>query len=175
VADAPDGIVLRRHRDLEGRRWQVYVRRGLLAVVTLFLVAGLFNAFGQRPSGATASARGATLKVYGPTRVRGGLMFEARFTITAEREIRDAQLVLSQGWLEGMTINTIEPSPVGEASKNGKLSLDLGHIPAGQSYILFMQFQVNATNLAWHRSLDVRLFDGKTRLLTVDRRLTVYP
>ena len=45
-------------------------------------------------------------------------------------ELKQATLVLSQGWLEGNTINTIEPSPVGEASRNGSLSLDLGHVPA---------------------------------------------
>ena len=39
MADAPDGIVLRRHRDLEGRRWHVHVRRGLIAVVTLASLA----------------------------------------------------------------------------------------------------------------------------------------
>jgi hypothetical protein len=174
VADAPDGIVLRRHRDLEGRRWHLYVRRSLLALVTLFLLAGLFNAFGQRPSGATASARGATLKVYSPTRVRGGLMFEARFTITAERELKDAQIVLSQGWLEGMTINTIEPSPIGEASRNGSLALDLGHVPAGEQHVLYMQFQVNPTNVG-RRSIDTQLQDGSRLLLTIHRTITVFP
>jgi hypothetical protein len=174
VADAPDGIVLRRHRDLVGRRWHVHVRRSLIALVTLFLFAGLFNAFGQRPSSATASARGATLKVYGPTRVRGGLMFESRFTITAEREIRDAVLVLSQGWLEGMTINTIEPSPIGEASRNGSLSLDLGRVPAGEQHVLYMQFQVNPTNVG-RRSIDTQLQDGERLLLTIHRTITVFP
>jgi hypothetical protein len=35
-------------------------------------------------------------------------------------------LVLDSGWGEGVTINTIEPSPVGEASRDGKLVFDLG-------------------------------------------------
>src|SRR4051794_12216506 len=102
---------------MEGREWHRWVRRALLALLTLFVVAALFNQFGQRPSSATATTPQASLKVYGPTRVRSGLIWQARFTIRASSEIKDARIVLSEGWLEGNTINTIEPSPIGEASR----------------------------------------------------------
>ena len=68
-------------------------------------------------------------------------------------------LLLDPGWLEGITINTIEPSPIGEGSRDGKLVLELGHIPAGATYLLFIQAQVNPTNIG-HRSQDVALYDG---------------
>jgi hypothetical protein len=74
-----------------------------------------------------------------------------------------------------MAINTIEPSPLGEASRDGKLSFDLGHVPAGQSYVLYMQFQANATNVAWRRAAGVTLYDGTTRLVHIDRKLTIFP
>jgi hypothetical protein len=73
-----------------------------------------------------------------------------------------------------MQINTIEPSPVGEASENGRLSLDLGHIPAGKSLLLFMAFQVNPTNVG-RRDADVELDDGDQRILTVDRTISIWP
>jgi hypothetical protein len=38
-----------------------------------------------------------------------------------------------------------------------------------------MQFQVNPTNIAWHRPQNVELFDGGAHLLTVKRSVTVYP
>jgi hypothetical protein len=38
-----------------------------------------------------------------------------------------------------------------------------------------MQFQANATNIAWHRAAGVTLFDGTSRILHIDRTLTVYP
>jgi hypothetical protein len=38
-----------------------------------------------------------------------------------------------------------------------------------------MQFQANATNVAWHRSAGVTLFDGHTRLVRIDRKVTIYP
>jgi hypothetical protein len=138
-------------------------------------VLGLLNVFGQRPSTAAAETPAAKLTVYAPTKLRGGLLFSARFHITARRELKDATLVLDPGWAEGMAINTIEPSPLGEGSKNGRLSLQFGHVPAGQSHILFMQFQVNPTNIAWHRPQNVELDDGTTKVLTIKRDIVIYP
>jgi hypothetical protein len=94
--------------------------------------------------------------------------------VTAHRDLKSATLVLGPGWLESMTVNTIEPSPVNEGSDNGKLTLELGHIPAGKSYLLFMQFQVNPTNVG-HRSAPVTLMDGDEELLEINRTITVFP
>jgi hypothetical protein len=171
VADIPDQLVLKVARDREGKR-DVKVRRILLSAIVLFLGLGLFNLFGQRP--ATAEADAATLEVYAPKRVRGGLFYEARFTIDAVREVEEAALVLDPGWAEGITINTVEPGPIGEASRDGKLVFELGRIPAGQKHVFFLQLQVNPTNVG-HRSQDVRLFDGDELLATIDRSITVFP
>lgn len=170
----PDGIVLARHRDLQGRRYERWVRRGLLVLLASFIGLGLANVFGERPSGAKAASPVASLTVYSPTAVRGGLYFEARFDVRARQELKDAQLVLDTGWLEGMTLNTIEPSPIGEASRDGKLALDLGHVAAGHSFILYVQAQVNPTNVG-RRSIGTTLYDGSRRLLRVNRRMTVFP
>jgi hypothetical protein len=115
------------------------------------------------------------MSVYAPTALRGGDFMEARFHITAKQDIKKAQLVLDPGWAESMSVNTIEPSPVGEASENGRLSLDLGHIPAGRSFILFMEFQVNPTNVAWHRPQNVELRDGNRVLARLHRTITIFP
>jgi hypothetical protein len=106
--------------------------------------------------------------------VRGGLFFESRFTIEARRELENATVVLDPGWLEGMTLNTVEPGPIGEASRDGRLALELGHVPAGGRHLFFLQFQVNPTNVG-RRSQDVELYDGETRLLHIDRTVTVFP
>jgi hypothetical protein len=176
VTDVPDTLVLKRHRDLEGIGSKgLWLRRGVVAAITLLAVAALFNVFGQRPVTLRASVAAATFSVYAPTAIRGGDFMEARFHITAKRDLRKAQLLLDPGWAEGMSLNEIEPSPLGQASDNGRLSLDLGHIPAGKSFILFMQFQVNPTNLAWHRPQDVDLLDGGRVLVHIHRTITVYP
>ena len=173
MADTPGFLTLRRNRD-EAGRVELPIRRALATLLTLLLVAALLDVFGQRPQTVRAGTAEASLKVYAPAHVRGGLYYEARFTVTARHDIKDATLVLGSGWLEGMTINTIEPSPLGEASRDGKLALDLGHVRAGSSYILFVQLQVNPTNVG-RRSQDVALYDGDTLLTSVDRTVTVFP
>ncbi len=173
MADTPDGIVLERHRDLAGR-YSVWWRRVLLAVVGLFLIAALVDVFGQRPHGSRVATPAATLSVYAPSAIRGGLLWEARFHITAHQDIKEATLVLDSGWAEGLQINTIEPSPVGEASRDGKLAFDLGHIAAGHSFVLYLEFQTDATNVG-RRAFDVRLDDGERELITLHRTITIFP
>lgn len=174
MARPPDFLTLSRHRDLVGRERRPWARRVLLSLLAVLLVAGLLNVFGQRPGTGRASGPVASLEVHAPTNVRGGLYYQARIRIRAHREIENATVVLDQGWLEGMTLNTVEPAPVGEASRNGRIALELGHIPAGAQYVLFLQLQVNPTNTG-RRSQDVELDDGETPLLTVHRTVTVWP
>ncbi len=174
MPDLPEQLTLDRHRKLVGRSWKPWARRLLLALLTLVLLLGLLNLFGQRPDGDTETARQASLEVYSPTRLRSGLFYEARFTIDAHEELKRATLVLDSGWLEGMTLNTVAPGPIGEASRDGRLALEVGHVPAGSSHVLFLQFQVNPTNVG-RRSQDVVLYDGPRRLLSLDRSVTVWP
>ena len=176
MADVPDTLVLKRHRDLEGIfPGAIWIRRFVIGVLTVFAVLGLLNVFGQRPKSVRADAAAATLSLYAPTALRGGDFMQARFHITAKQALKNAVLKLDPGWAEGMSINTIEPSPVGEASDDGRLSFTLGHIPAEQSFILFMQFQVNPTNVAWHRPQNVELDDGNTVVARIHRTITVFP
>ena len=174
MRDIPDSIVLKRHRDLAGRSNDIWIRRGLFALIALVPVLALLNLFGQRPQSSTADSAAASLQLASPPRVRSGLLYEARFRVTAHRSLKKATLVLSNGWMEGMSINTIEPSPVNEASMNGKLSLELGHIARGSTYALYMQFQVNATNVG-RRDQTVQLYDGGRELLELRRTITVFP
>jgi hypothetical protein len=173
MADTPDFLTLKHNRDAAGRR-EVPTRRAITSVIALFCLAGLLNVFGQRPATSDAAVSAASLKLYAPSRIRGGLFYEARFTIDALQDLKKATLVLDSGWAEGITINTIEPSPIGEASRNGKLVLELGHIPPGDTYLLFVQLQVNPTNIG-RRSQDVALYDGDTFLTSIEREVTVFP
>jgi hypothetical protein len=122
-------------------------------------VLALFNVFGQVPSRASADSPAAALIVSAPNHVRGGLLFQARFTIIAHREIKNATLDLSRSWAEEMTINTLEPAPSQETSDNGRLSFQPGDIPAGQTFTFFMQFQVNPVAVG-SRSQVAELLDA---------------
>jgi hypothetical protein len=176
VTDVPDTLVLKRHRDLDGMlRGGIWVRRGVLALLAAVSILGLADVFGQRPTTIRADVPKATISLYAPTAIRGGDFMEARFHITAKQDVKQARLLLDPGWAEGMSMNTVEPSPVGEASANGRLSFDLGHIPAGGSFILFLQFQVNPTNVAWHRAQNVELLDGNQVIARLHRTINVFP
>jgi hypothetical protein len=176
VTDVPDHLTLKRHRDLEGvSPAAIWARRIVLGLIAAICIAGLANVFGQRPETLTARVPAATFSVYAPAGIRGGDFMEARFHITAKRDIKNAILKLDSNWAEGMSMNTIEPSPLGQASDNGRLSLQLGHIPAGQSYILFIQFQVNPTNVAWRRKQNAELDDGNKVLAVLHHTISVFP
>jgi hypothetical protein len=175
VSQTPDSIVLRRDRDLEPRSRENWIRRSLFGLICAVPILALLNVFGQRPETTIGAAAAAQLSISAPSRVRGGLLYQARFRITpTQKKLAQATLVLASGWLDGMTINTLEPSPVSETSIDGKLGLDLGPIPAGQSYVLVIDYQVNPTNVG-HRDQTVTLYDGNQALITVHRTITVFP
>ena len=174
MADQPDGIVLRRHRDLQGRRWHPWLRRGLLGLIALVLVLALFDVFGQETSTTRAEAGAATLSVSAPGAVRGGLLFQARITTEVHTDLRDATLVLNQAWVDGLTVNTIEPSPLNEASRDGSLAFDLGHLPAGSKHVLYLDYQVNPTTVG-SRTLRLELQDGETPVTSLERTLRILP
>jgi hypothetical protein len=142
--------------------------------VAVVLVLGLLDVFGQRPSTTRVDSDAATLEISSPGSVRGGLLFQSRFTIEARQELKDATLVLGPGWLDGLTVNTIEPSPVNEASRDGRLTLELGHLPAGAKYVLFVDYQVNPTTVG-RRTQRVELDDGELPILSTHQTLTVFP
>jgi hypothetical protein len=174
MGSAPDQLTLARHRDLEGRERRPYVRWAILSLLALGVLLGLLNVFGQRPQTDTAAASGAELEVYSPERLRSGLFFMARFTIRAEEEIEAATLVLDPGWLEGITLNSLVPAPVGEANRDGKIAFDLGRVRAGTEHVFFLHFQVNPTEIG-RRPQDVALYDGEELLLEIERMVAIFP
>jgi hypothetical protein len=69
----------------------------LLVLVAAVSLLALLNVFGQWPSTATIAASAATLEVRSPLAVRGGLLFQARYTVRASRDLKAATLVLGRG------------------------------------------------------------------------------
>jgi hypothetical protein len=174
AVDVPEGLTLEHHRDFVGRERRPVIRVVLLCALSAFLVLGLLNVFGQVVVVSEAETPAAEFEVSAPDKLRGGLFFQARYRIAAVEEIANATIVLDPGWLEDITLNTLEPAPVGEASRDGKIALELGRIPAGDEYLLFLHFQVNPTAVG-RRSQDVELYDGERLLASFDRDAIVWP
>jgi hypothetical protein len=174
VTSAPDGIDLARHRDMTPSTGYAWVRRAFLTLLAFFAVLALVGVFGQQPRTSTAATPEATLRVEAPTRARGGLFFEGRFTVEATTTLEHATLVLDEGWASQLSINTIEPAPASEESRDGLLALDFGRLEAGDRLVAYLQFQVNPASMG-RRDQGVRLLDGEKLLASVDRTFVVFP
>lgn len=170
----PDGISVKSHLDLQGRKNEVWVRRAVLALVALLAVLALLNVLGQRPVTHTVSSDAATLSVYSPARVRGGLLFTTRVSIGARRTLRRPTLILDPGWVEGIQVNSIIPQPRNESSRDGDIVLRLDDIAAHTKAVYFIGFQVNPTNIG-RRSQDMRLLLAGEQALTINRDITILP
>ena len=150
------------------------MHRSMLALTAALPVVALFNVFGQRSSTTTVASPAATLAVRAPSRLRGGLLYQTRFTITAHRHIKSLDLVLSPGWFDGLTVNATEPNATQETSKNGSVSMSYGAVDANRRVIVFIYWQVNPTTVA-QRDVTADIYDGKNHLAHVNRTLTVLP
>src|SRR4051794_29930957 len=93
----PDQLDPRRHRD-EPSMPAVWVRRAILTVFALFVLAGLAGVFGQPAEVSRAAGPSATLTVSAPTAVRGGLLFMGLFDVRATADVKEPTLVLGPGW-----------------------------------------------------------------------------
>jgi hypothetical protein len=174
MTETPDGITLKRNRDLLGRARAPWLRRALLCCVAALPVLALLDVFGQDPSTTSAVGQAASLSVTAPTRLRSGLIFQVRVKVVAHREIKQLQLAFDEGWWESMSVNSIEPQPSDETSHDGQVVLAYGSLPAGKALVLWIYFQVNPTNVGKRRE-DVALQDGAQLLARVHRSLTIFP
>jgi hypothetical protein len=174
MGSAPDTLTLSQHRDLGGHGAGRWVRRGGIGLLAVVALSALLNVFGQRPEMSSVSTGAARLQVYAPTSARGGLVYAARFRIDALRELKKASLILEPGWADQYTVNGVSPQPISEGSDNGKLLFNLGHIPQGKHYTLFLSLQINPTNVG-HHGQDVWLYDAKKQLAVIHRTITIWP
>jgi hypothetical protein len=174
VDELPPGLDVEQHVLLQGRTQHVWYRRALFGIVCAIPVVALLNVFGQRPSTARATGPAGTLAVDAPARLRGGLLFQVRVDVTAVRDIKQPQLVLSPGLFEEMTSNSIEPQPTNESSSNGRITLSYGRLNAGQKLTVWLDFQVNPINVG-KSTANVLLTDGATPIAIVKRDITVLP
>jgi hypothetical protein len=174
VKDSPKSLDRTLDLELRGRGHHTLYRRLGLAVLALIVAAALLNVFGQGSTTTIADGRKATLSVAAPPHLRGGLLFQARFEIEAKRRLADPKLVLSSGWLDSMTLNTVAPTPLSENSGPEGLSMAFEELPAGHRLVVWTDWQVNPTNVG-RRSEDTTLFDGSTQVASANRTVTVFP
>jgi hypothetical protein len=161
-------------REPAGASRGLWVRRATMTVLGVIAAAALLNRFGQRPEESTARTAAATMALSAPPRVRGGLFFQTRLDIRATAAIEHPRIVLDAGWLEGMQVNSIEPAPVSEASRDGRVVLSYDALEPGDLLRVWFQFEVNPTNVG-RRSYAVELDDTERPIARLDPEITVLP
>jgi hypothetical protein len=174
MAEPPQTLTLKTNRD-RGNWWQSsWLRRALLSVPCVLIVVALANVFGQRMDTDEARSQTAALSVTAPTHARSGVIYAARFRVTAVKDLKRAMLVLDSGWADGYTVNGQAPQPLTQGSSDGRLVYGFGHIPAGHQLVFWLSLQVNPTTVGRHRQ-SVHLYDGRRLLATVHRSVFVFP
>jgi hypothetical protein len=174
VPELPEFLDRSAHVDLHGRNIEPWFRRAGLLVLLVVCALGLANVFGQHTHVVTAESEAATLTVEAPAAARGGLIYQAIFRVEAHRDLAEPTLVLDPGWFDGLTINTVQPDAVEWGQRDGRNTLTLPRIPAGERFVLRLQYQVNPTVLG-RRSQNVALEDSGSQLLTIGHAQTLFP
>jgi hypothetical protein len=152
----------------------LWVRRAILTGLGLLVLVALLNQYGQRPSTSVARVPAATVRLSAPEHIRGGLFFQSRLEIRAAQAIDHPRIVLANGWVEGMQVNSIEPAPVGEASRHGRVVLSYDALKPGDLLRVWLQFEVNPTNVG-RRSYAVELDDAERPVARLAPTITVLP
>jgi hypothetical protein len=167
-------VDLERMRDLRGRRAHPWIRRALLMLLGAPVLLASTGAIGQRTASLTAATPNARLRVEAPGVLRGGLMWRARITVRATAAISHPRLILGRGYVEGMQLNTIEPSPASEANRGAQLVLSYDALDAGDELVVYLQLQVNPTTVG-RQDTSVAIDDEATRLARIAHVTRVLP
>ncbi|MEA2149734.1 MAG: hypothetical protein QOD69_1564 [Solirubrobacteraceae bacterium] len=169
-----EGLDLARARDLRGRAFHPWVRRGLVALIAVPVGLGLAGVLGQETVTRSAASPRARLELNAPTALRGGLMWRARITVRARDTIDFPRLVLAGGYANGMQVNTIEPSPASESSRGPQLVLSYDKLRAGDVLVVYLQFQTDPTTTG-RQDATVALDDETRPLARVAHTIRVFP
>jgi hypothetical protein len=174
VTELPDHLDRSAHVDLHGRNVEPWFRRVGLLLLLAACALGLANFFGQHTHVVSADSAAAKLTVESPGAARGGLIYQSIFRVDAHRSLAAPTLLLAPGWFDGLTINSVQPDAVEWGQDQGRNTLKLPAIAAGDVFILRLQYQVNPTILG-HRSQPVVLKDGGEQILTLTHAQTIFP
>jgi hypothetical protein len=155
-------------------RQGLWVRRVMITLFFAVSLLALADVFGQHATSTSTSTSSASMKLTAPETVRGGLFFQSKLEIRARRVVEFPRIVLDDGWVEGMQVNSIEPAPASEASRDGRVVLSYDKLDAGDRLRVWFQFEVDPTN-SGRRPYGVEFDDASTPVVRLAPSLTVLP
>ena len=174
VSELDERLDLERMRDLRGRRSHPWIRRSVLALLAVGVLVAATGAIGQPTRTLAVDGSGARLQLEAPGVLRGGLMWRARIVVRGDLDVKHPRLVLGPGFVHGMQLNTIEPSPVSEASRGPRVVLSYPELKAGDELVVYLQLQVNPTTVG-SQDTSVELDDEAELVARVAHTTRVLP
>ncbi|MDQ2689962.1 MAG: hypothetical protein M3Y29_06785 [Chloroflexota bacterium] len=170
--DSPEGIERRHIHDTSASPF-----RGLpigligLGVLLGASVLGLFGTEARQ----TAASGGVELEVHAPARIRNGEFFEMVVTVTADRPLEAATLVVDADVWRDITINTVIPAPSEETARDGSFAFEFGALDAGERLTVKVDGQVNPDHAPAANEGVIGVADGDETLASIEYRLEVLP
>jgi hypothetical protein len=173
----PEGLTLERHRDLRGREWRrtAVTRWFALVALVVFVLLALGNRMGQQADTAHFGNAAVAVTVVTPSTLREGLIFQTHVELTAHTAIRKPTIALDHGWLDGFTLNSVNPAPVDQSPSHGGSTYVYPPLAAGQSMSVWFEWSVNPTVVAWDRPQLLTVDDGTSVLASHPSSITVLP
>lgn len=139
-----------------------------------FVAVGLTGALGQPQRTRTTDGPIAKVQVSLPEALRGGLYWPTEIRVEAHRRITAPVVVLGSGFIRGMQLNTVEPAPVSEASRGGRLAFTYPTMEPGDALVVHLQLQVNPTTVG-AQDLGVRIESADTDPISMPASVRVLP
>ena len=122
----------------------------------------------------SAAASGTSLKVHMPETIRNGEFLEMRLTVEATTGIAELVIGIDQALWEDMTVNTMIPAATEEVSEDGEFRFTFGELPAGTSFMLKVDAQVNP-DIVGGNSGTITVYDGDEPLVDQSIEMAVLP
>jgi hypothetical protein len=160
--------------DARGERVALIARRVVMSLLAVIPLLALLDVFGQKPTTTVAATPRARMELSAPEAVRGGLFFQSRIEIRALDRIAHPRLVLDEGWVEGMQVNSIEPAPSDEESRDGRVALSYTTLEKGDVLKVWLQFEVDPTTVG-RQPYGLELDDDQRPIAHIAHELTIFP
>jgi hypothetical protein len=146
----------------------------MLALLAVGVLLAATGAIGQPTKTLAVDGAGARLQLEAPGVLRGGLMWRARIVVRGDLDLKHPRLILGPGFVHGMQLNTIEPSPASEAGRGPRVVLSYPELKAGDELVVYLQLQVNPTTVG-SQDTSVELDDATELVARVAHTTRVLP
>lgn len=168
----PEGIEHKHVHEASGSRF----RRSPFGLggLALLLAPAFFGVYGSNTQLAE-SGGGVQLEVEGPGRARNGEFFELVLRIAAQKDVRDAVVLIGADLVQDVTVNTLWPDPSEQGFRDGSYELHLGALAAGDNLQVKLDGQINPGHAPTANKGRIAVADGNAVLVELFYVMEVLP